>query len=361
MKLKPAACVALTSVAVWLAMLACGGPFVPAPDTAATVNAISTSVQQTLAARGTAAPASPFPFTPTAFPTAIPPLATLVPTIGVTPTPWLAQPPTGHIVFVCFIDGFDNLCLMNADGTNQQRLTTTQATDFYPSLSGDGQTIVFSSRRDNNFEIYALNIADALQGVDGTQPRRLTQNLGSNFGPALSPDGTRIVFASVQPEGQHIWLMNSDGTNPIQLTNRGGDVDPEWSPDGTQIAFASNRSGTTELYLMNADGSNVRQVTFELNIGGRSDWSADGQQLTFYAGPAGARNIFIINADGSNLRQLTDSGDNRGPTFSPDGGWIAFTGFRDGDNEIYLIRPDGSQLTQLTFNTRPDWQPRWGP
>ncbi len=250
---------------------------------------------------------------------------------------------------------------MNADGSNMQRLTITPATDFYPSLSADGQTIVFSTRRDNNFEIYALN-------VDGTNPRRLTQNLGSNFGPALSPDGLRIVFASVQDNGQHIWRMDSDGANPTQLTNRGGDVDPEWSPDGTQIAFASNRSGTTELYVMNVadalqgtDDSSVRQVTFGLVIGGRSDWSADGQQLTFYAGPAGARNIYLINVDGSHLRQLTDSGDNRGPTFSPDGSWIAFTGFREGDNEIYLIRPDGSQLTQLTFNTRPDWQPRWGP
>jgi Tol biopolymer transport system component len=58
---------------------------------------------------------------------------------------------------------------------------------------------------------------------------------------------------------------------------------------------------------------------------------------------------------------LTEGSDNRGPTFSPDGAWIAFTSIRDGDNEIYAIRPDGTGLTQLTTNTRPDWQPRWGP
>ena len=50
---------------------------------------------------------------------------------------------------------------------------------------------------------------------------------------------------------------------------------------------------------MNADGTNVRQVTFDMNVGGRNDWSADGGWLTFYAGPAGDRDIFVVGADGT--------------------------------------------------------------
>ncbi len=205
---------------------------------------------------------------------------------------------TGHIVYVCFVDGFDNICLMDANGANPRRLTTTAATDFYPSLSPDGQWIAFSTRRDNNFEIYVMN-------VDGSDPRRLTQNMGSNFAPALSPNGSKIAFVSAQGGNQNIWLMDADGANPVQLTEAPiNNFDPTWSPDGGQIAFASDRGGTSELYLMNADGTNVRQVTFDLNVGGRNDWSADGGWLTFYAGEEGDRDIFVMSVDRSNQRPV---------------------------------------------------------
>lgn len=90
------------------------------------------TVTQGTATGGTATP-NPLPGvnTPT-FP-AVPPTA-----IEPTFTPWASNSPVGHIAFVCFIDGFDNICLMNGDGSNVQRLTTTMATDFYPSLSPDG-------------------------------------------------------------------------------------------------------------------------------------------------------------------------------------------------------------------------------
>ena len=259
----------------------------------------------------------------------------------------------GQIAFTCFVDGFDNLCLMYADGTVSRRLTQTQATDFYPSLSPDGRQIVFSSRREGNFDIY-------VQDLETAEVRRLTSGLGSNFGPEFSPDGTQIVFASSRDNVGHIWVMNADGSEPRQLTTEGSNIDPTWSPDGQEILFASLRGGTTELYLMGADGSAVRPVTQGLNVGGRSDWSPTQRLVTFYAGDAGGRHIYTLDLDTQVLRQLTEGGDNRGPSFSPDGEWIAFAGFRDGDNEIYAVRVDGSALLKLTDNSRPDWQPRWG-
>jgi tol-pal system beta propeller repeat protein TolB len=273
---------------------------------------------------------------------------------ALTPTPWTDDPPQGHIVYVCFLNGYDNLCLMNADGSADQRLTETRATDFYPSLSATGRQILFSTRRDNNFEIYSL-------AIDGTNPHRLTENAGSNYAPALSPDGSKIVYTSVRGTASNIWTMNPDGSGQTPLTDSGQDIDPAWSPDGTQISFGSNRGGTVELYVMKADGSDVRQVTHGLAIGGRNDWSPDGKRLTFYAGPTNGHTIYLVNLDGTGLQALTGGSDNRGPSFSPDGNWIAFTSFRDGNNEIYIMHPDGARQTRLTNNTRPDWQPRWGP
>lgn len=258
-------------------------------------------------------------------------------------------PPIGKIVFTCYIKQIDQICLMNADGTNRIQLTNFQATAFYPSISPDGNTVYFSSRQDEGFEIYSIS----LNGGDGT---RLTSNIGSLYGPELSPNGERVIFAN---QGNGLWLMRLDGKNPHALTDR-DDIDPTWSPDGAMIAFASSRAGDRQLFVMNADGTNIRQVTNLDAMGGRSSFSPDGLRLAFYRGPAGDHNIYVINTDGTGLVQLTDGGDNLGPSWSPDGNWIAFTSFRDGNNEIYSIHPDGTGLTRLTNSPISDWQPRWG-
>ncbi len=78
---------------------------------------------------------------------------------------------------------------MNADGSNQTRLTNNPAFDFQPSFSPDGSKIAFVSDRDGNFEIYEMN-------ADGTSQTRLTSNTASEFSPSFSPDGNKIRFVS---------------------------------------------------------------------------------------------------------------------------------------------------------------------
>lgn len=293
---------------------------------------------------------APFLFVPpteTILPSPHPPFDSPIP--SPIPTYGSAIPPTGRIAFACFIEQIDQICLMNADGTNRVQLTEFQATSFYPSISPDGNTIYFSSKQSGGFEIYSLDI-------NGENPRRLTSGIGSLYAPELSPNGDWIVFTN---HGNGLWLMRPDGNDPHPLTDR-DDIDPTWSPDGSMIAFASSRNGSRQLFVMKADGSNIRQVTDLDNMGGRSAWSPDGTKLAFYRGEFGNRNVYIVNVDGTGLFQLTSGGDNLGPSWSPDGNWIAFTSFRDGNNEIYIMHPDGTGVTRLTNNRLSDWQPRWG-
>jgi len=259
------------------------------------------------------------------------------------------SPPTGKIAFACYIEQIDQICLMNADGTNRTQLTDFDATAFYPSISPDGTTIYFSAKQPSEFDIYSIS-------VDGGKATKLTNGIGSLYAPELSPNGEWIIFTN---NGNGLWLMRPDGKNPHPLTNR-DDIDPTWSSDGSMIAFASSRAGARQLFVMNADGTTIRQATNLDFMGGRSSFSPDGTKLTFYRGPAGDHNIYVINIDGTGLVQLTNGGDNLGPSWSPDGNWVAFTSFRDGNNEIYIIHPDGTGLTRLTNNLISDWQPRWG-
>ena len=299
----------------------------------------------------TATPTSFFFVNPTeTFP--VPTLTeTILPTLIPSPVPGFFgdTPPVGKIVFACYVKQIDQICLMNADGTNRTQLTDFDATAFYPSISTDGSTVYFSSRQSGQFEIYSVS-------VNRGKVQKLTNDIGSLYGPELSPNGEWVVFAN---QGSGLWLMRPNGNNPHPLTDR-DDIDATWSPDGSIIAFASSRAGARQLFVMNADGTNIRQVTYLDKMGGRSAFSPDGTKLAFYRGPAGDHNIYVINIDGSGLVQLTNGGDNLGPTWSPDGNWIAFTSFRDGNNEIYIIHPDGKGLTRLTTTSISDWQPRWG-
>ncbi|MGD0707723.1 MAG: DPP IV N-terminal domain-containing protein [Anaerolineaceae bacterium] len=308
--------------------------------------------------------------TPTLSPTSTPVIAdTETPTQAPTETPLVpteapaiatatAIPVSGHIVYSCFIDDNDDICIMNADGSDQRQLTHNPATDFYPSLSPDGKTILFSSNRNGHFEIYSMN-------VDGSNQTRLTNNIGNLYAPAFSPDGSQIVFTNEGDHYQHIWSMNRDGKNPHPLTEGdNNNIDPTWAPNGQAIAFVSDRNGFNQLFIMSADGSNPFAVTTDAPYpSGRSSWSPDMSTLAFYSGTAAKldRNIYLVSPSGHNLRQITDSGDNLAPSFSPDGNWIVFTSYRDAINQVYIMLTDGSNAQRLTFTSYSCWQPRWGP
>jgi TolB protein len=79
---------------------------------------------------------------------------------------------------------------------------------------------------------------------DGSDIRRLTDNLTDDVNPAWSPDGTRIVFEAYRDGQPEIYVMNADGSGQARLTASDGyDGQPVWSPDGKWIAFVSTRSG----------------------------------------------------------------------------------------------------------------------
>lgn len=129
---------------------------------------------------------------------------------------------------------------------------------FAPDWSPDGATIAFHLFSNGRNHVYVMNAAD------GSDVRNLIEGLD----PSWSPDGQRIAFAS--GDGPlHIWVMNADGSNPVQLSAGAvNDRVPVWSRDGEQIAFQRNSS----IWVMNADGSNQRNVTESLPISGHPAW-----------------------------------------------------------------------------------------
>ena len=263
---------------------------------------------------------------------------------------------SGKIVFQSGRDGNLEIYVMNADGTNQTRLTNNSATDANPSWSPDGTKIAFRANRDGNNEIYVMN-------ADGTNQTRLTNNPASDAGTSWSPDGTKITFISWRDGGdREVYVINADGTNETRLTNSSGeDSGPSWSPDGTKIALRSDRDGNAEIFAMNTDGTNLVNLTNHSGHDEMPSWSPDGTKIAFRSDRDGNPEIYVMNADGTNQTNLTNnSGSDYLPYWSSDGTEIVFYSTRDGNSEIYVMDADGTNQTNLTNNSATDGDPSWG-
>ena len=261
------------------------------------------------------------------------------------------------IVFRSDRDGNFEIYVMNADGTDQTRLTNNPADDIFPSFSSDGSKIVFASNRDGNYEIYVMN-------ADGTNQTRLTLSSAHDYQPRFSPDGSKIVFDS---RGD-IWLMNANGSNQTRLTNAAVNTvnyDPTFSPDGSKIAFASfrgNNGNNFDIWIMNANGSNQTRLTNNPAIDLEPTFSPDGSKIAFSSTRDAVNNfdreIYVMNVDGTNQTRLTNNpAIDSEPTFSPDGSKIAFSSDRNGNLEIYVMNSDGTNPTRLTNVTAEDSSP----
>jgi Tol biopolymer transport system component len=121
--------------------------------------------------------------------------------------------------------GAGQICSVNADGTDIQVIFSEPDTfSFSPAVSPDGKKIAFVSNRDGNYEIYVMD-------ADGTNLQRVTTDEGSDEYPAWSPDGQWIAFASDRDGDFEIFIIRPDGTGLGQLTdNTARDIDPSWGP-----------------------------------------------------------------------------------------------------------------------------------
>lgn len=262
----------------------------------------------------------------------------------------------GKIAFYSLRDGSEEIYVMNADGSEQTRLTFNTTRDFVPVLSPDGSRIAFCSGPLGQRDIYVMN-------ADGTEVTRLTSEAGDDVNPHWSPDGSKLVFASTRDGNYEVYVMNADGTGQTRLTVSPGDDDhANWSPDGNRIAFASTRDGNWEIYVMNADGSAQTRLTSNPATDYLPAWSPDGGKIAFMSSRDGDEEIWVMNADGSGQWQLTyNTVFDSHPAWSPDGRRIALHVSSGGFGwDIYVMNADGTGRTQLTTHPADDYGPAWG-
>jgi Tol biopolymer transport system component len=115
----------------------------------------------------------------------------------------------------------------------QPKRVTTVAPSYIHSWSPDGKWLIFTSQRNNNFDIYKVS-------PEGGTETRLTTDTAYDDGSEFTPDGKWIYFNSTRSGRMQIWRMKPDGSEPTQVTHSGTiDWFPHISPDGKWIVYIS--------------------------------------------------------------------------------------------------------------------------
>lgn len=164
----------------------------------------------------------------------------------------------------------------------------------------------------------AYNIFFIKANVTPLPAERLTENDASDRHPALSPDGSRIAFASDRDGAMDVWVMERDGANPQKLTDgTGNNTQPAWSTDSQRIAFVSDRDGNADIYIVDADGGNLMRLTQSEAMDVEPVWDRRGESVLFNSDRFGGMEIYTQNIGAGSARRLTFSG---GDSSNPDAG-----------------------------------------
>jgi Tol biopolymer transport system component len=205
-----------------------------------------------------------------------------------------------------------HLHIMGIDGSDVRQLTRgggarDRQVDDYGEFSPDGDRIVFQR---SIIPEEGKPYADVwLLDPESGEERALTETIEFwDSTPSVSADGDSVLFESNRSGDFELYRMPIEGGEASQLTESPGlDSSAKESPDGEQIAFVSDRDGDFDVYVMDTNGSNVRQLTSNAERDGCPQWSPDGRLLVFYSERDGDPEIYVMNADGTDQRRLTTS------------------------------------------------------
>jgi eukaryotic-like serine/threonine-protein kinase len=339
---------------------------------------------------------------------------------------WPTWSPDGtRLAYVTEVDGFRQLFVRTIATGEDHRLTHGSRDDIQPAWSPDSRGLAFVRARTSSGkldpadingwyheggEIWAFDLASGKE----------TKLIEEAFAPSFSPDGTRLAFDAPWAGPRRIWIADTSGRNPRQITSDSSDAvihaEPRWSPDGTKLVFRRIENPKSDIVVVNLASGAMTRMTDDNLLDLDPIWSPDGrsiyfassrggglnlwrvgigpggrpagapEQLTTGAGddvepapaPDGRRLAFAVRGINSDMWRLPVSPESGKPTgqpepvvattrvesrgsWSPDGGTIAFNSDRLGEMNLWLHRLSNGAERQITTGPGGDYQPEWSP
>lgn len=269
------------------------------------------------------------------------------------------------IYFYSYRHGAAELYRMNADGSNQTRLTETDHNEWWPYTVPAERKVIVTSDRDSGGNFKGSNLY--LFDLDTREMENLTNVPEGHWAARadIAMDANQMIYTVAEnfsaPE-QEIYIMElATGKKALYGDNPAhANTNPAITADGSKVAYASKRDGLVGLYLNDDSGKNERLfMTFE-GSNPLVRFSPDGEWLAFTLSSTARvqleggtniaeRDIYLAKLDGSEIKRLTITpGSDHGASWSPDGKTITFASYRHGPSDIFAISPDGGHERNLT-------------
>jgi Tol biopolymer transport system component len=197
--------------------------------------------------------------------------------------------------------------------------------------------------------------------------KQVTHDAGEELSPSLSPDGNTVVYVSGTSGNLDVYSLRVGGENPVNLTREStaDDSQPAFSPDGDRIAFRSERDGGG-IFVMGATGESVRRLT---DFGYNPAWSPDGRSIVCVTGNLESPALRLTRSElwrvdvASGKRVKISDGDAAQPRWSPNSSRIAYSSrsAERATGDIWTIAETGGEPVAVTTDAANDWTPEWSP
>jgi hypothetical protein len=260
-----------------------------------------------------------------------------------------------NLAFAGHVSSPRDIYTVGVDRIGARRLTTSTADETSPAVSPDGTRIAYASKQGGNYNIWVMN-------ADGSAKKQLTFASKFDGYPTWSPNGSQIAFQSTRTGHANIWIIGADGKGTRQLTATAtaNDSHPSWSPGGTSIAFQSTRSGNDDVWVIGTDRKGLRRLTWRSQADQDPAWSPSGKRIAFQSARTGNFEIFTIAPNGTGAKQVTnDPGSDTAPTWSKDSKRLAFVSTRSGTTQVWVMDVDGSNPIRVTGSGPQNAYPSW--
>ncbi len=200
-------------------------------------------------------------------------------------------------------DNYD-IFLMNADGNEKENLTNSSGYEKFPQFSPDGSFLIYQGWQKGRMDIFFLGLLDK-------NKINITRNIKSNdiisHGNSFSPDGQTIVFTSDRDGNRNIYTSKINGSELLQITNhKANDYEPVFSPDGKTIAFTSERDGNKQIYLYSNSSGSIKNISKNQNEDWNPRFYPDNNKIIFQSTRDGNWEIYMMGLNGSNQVNLSN-------------------------------------------------------
>lgn len=231
-----------------------------------------------------------------------------------------------------------------------RRVTSAEGWEGHPALSPDGSRIAYASTESGNYDVFMTD-------VHGGDKIQLTTDPGMDYGPAWFPGGTDLAFVSDRGGAVSVWKTGQFGGGATMMVENA--ELPAFSPDGTRIAFQrASQSGRTRICVAPlSDLSDVTTLTGDehgLWSHERPAWSPDGRRICY----SGHDGLWTVPVDGGRPEPLTGGQEaDCWPAWSSDGKHIYFESFREGTQALWRIGSRGGRAHRLSLGTSEEGEP----